>query len=158
MDTYIPDAYCGLYCGACEILQAYKRARESGRDASWDDLPQQVYSHIMPAEVRCSGCKTNNVFEGCLKCKIRLCARNKNLDFCSNCLDFPCELTRQMSETISRITHLLPHAAGIIHNLDEIISVGKAKWLENQKRKWSCSFCGAEFSWYQNKCHVCDSS
>lgn len=37
-------------------------------------------------------------------------------------------------------------------NLESIRKHGKEKWLEAQRREWSCTGCGAAIQWYQKSC------
>ncbi|MFO7660165.1 MAG: DUF3795 domain-containing protein [Candidatus Cloacimonadaceae bacterium] len=151
----LEDSYCGLYCGACEILIAYTKALELNRGVTWEDLPKEFSSYITEAEVKCLGCKTETVFEGCQRCPIRSCAREKGVEYCIDCEFYPCDLINQMLEQLIRIKSVLPHTSGIIGNLEEIKKMGRVAWLKHQKKLWSCPTCGSRFSWYQNKCTTC---
>ena len=70
------DSYCGLYCGACDMWVAYRRAQERGTDASWDGVQFPLKRHFATAPVICHGCKGDVVFRGCRACPIRACARS----------------------------------------------------------------------------------
>jgi hypothetical protein len=37
-------------------------------------------------------------------------------------------------------------------SLEYIKKYGKKKWLEAQKKEWSCKSCGGEIKWYQKTC------
>jgi len=152
----IEDSYCGLYCGACEILLAYKKAMELNKTAAWEDLPKEFSNHITEDEVKCLGCKTDTVFAGCQRCPIRSCAREKGVEYCIECEFYPCELINQMKEQLIRIKSILPHTSGIIGNLKEIRKMGRTAWLTYQKKLWSCPTCGTKYSWYNKKCKECN--
>jgi hypothetical protein len=150
------DSYCGLYCGACEILVAYLEAEKQGTTARWDDLPIEMTSMIPEAEVRCHGCKSDIVFAGCRRCPMRSCARDKQVDFCIECEEYPCSLIDEMKAAIEKIKDAMPHATSIINNLEDIKKLGKDAWLQKQKEIWSCPACGARLSWYQSTCRQCE--
>ena len=51
MEEFRYDSYCGLYCGACEIIKAYQKELAIGAKARWEDLPEQFRKYIKEAEV-----------------------------------------------------------------------------------------------------------
>ncbi len=155
-NTFIEDSYCGLYCGACEILLAYKKAMEHNTVADWDNLPEEFSDHINKAEVKCLGCKTDTVFAGCRRCQIRSCAREKGVEYCIDCECYPCELINQMKVRLEAVKNILPHTSAIIGNLKDIQKMGRKDWLKYQKELWSCPTCSARLSWYQRKCTQCN--
>ena len=82
--TYKFDSYCGLYCGACFIIQAYKQNRT-------DCIPEPWLESIQGKELDCYGCKSGKLYENCRGCKIRICAESKNVEFCNECPEYPCK-------------------------------------------------------------------
>jgi len=50
------------------------------------------------------------------------------------------------------MTDKWPHHWTMKSNLEYIKNNGVEKWIEAQKREWSCSSCGAKIYWYQEKC------
>ncbi|NVM38334.1 MAG: DUF3795 domain-containing protein [Candidatus Lokiarchaeota archaeon] len=136
------DAYCGLYCGGCFIMNAYRQNRT-------DCLPDNWINPIHDKEIKCYGCKSEIVFENCRGCRIRKCAQSKNIDFCNKCSEFPCEY-------IKRLVNLdLAHLNLTTENLKTIKETGVKKWLENQKNRWLCANCGFPYSWYEQNCVKC---
>ena len=94
MQEICSDSYCGLYCGACEVQLAYKRGVKSEELPIWEDIPE-IFKNNIPTgntdEIKCFGCKTETVFGGCAKCRIRKCAKDKmKVEFCFECRKFPC--------------------------------------------------------------------
>lgn len=49
------------------------------------------------------------------------------------------------------------HQSVVIKNLDFIKNDGLDNWLKEQKARWSCSGCGLNISWYDEKCGSCGS-
>ena len=155
------DTYCGLYCGACDILQAYKKGIETGTSPQWRDLPLEIQNHpVIPknSEIKCHGCKTGTIFAGCSKCIIRKCAINKTgVETCLDCGNYPCwrlKLTAIFKKLLKLETRL-PHLKDIAPNLEIIRNNGMEFWLEEQNRKWQCPNCGKRLSWYQASCPEC---
>lgn len=155
MEHFVLDAYCGLYCGACEILSAYRESLLTMRMPVWNDLPKRFSKYIKPAEIKCHGCKSGVVFEGCGGCGIRKCARERQVDFCFECGEYPCSRIDEMRANIEKFKKILPHTGAIVNDLPEIQRQGKAVWLENQRQYWSCEKCGAPVTWYQKRCKSC---
>jgi hypothetical protein len=81
------DSYCGLYCGACDILRCYEKGHESKFVSLWTELTLKAflksqganYSGDDDLKLKCLGCKSDDVFIVCRSCKIRECAISKNL-------------------------------------------------------------------------------
>jgi ribosomal protein S27AE len=137
------DTYCGLNCGACPILGANERGDEEWIKKAAESEP------CKPEDLRCQGCKTDVTAIFCTDCEIRLCAREKGVEFCHECTDFPCE-------TISNFRNdRHPHHSVIFKNLRTIKGKGLEVWLAKEKKRWSCKKCGARFYWYSEKCSEC---
>ncbi len=132
-------AFCGLYCGACSFrLAAVENKREH-----ITNMPA-YYDHIKnnPLEY-CPGCRLENK---CGECKIRDCALDKNIDFCSECDQFPCSILRTFNNDGK------PHHREAIENLILLKNIGENKWLDHMKAKWTCA-CGSKHSWYYKSCN-----
>lgn len=161
METQTPDfrydSYCGLYCGACDILQTYKRHRARGTTPHWDELPEPLRKHVPHGEIECHGCKSDTVFIGCQKCPYKACARKKQVESCRTCDKYPCLIHHiaNIVKKLQRLERKLPHLQGIPENLATIEQVGTEAWLTQQERRWTCPQCGAAATWYQSRCVQC---
>jgi len=155
MVEFIEDSYCGLYCGACEVQDAYRRALEGGREAAWDDLPVRFSEYIPRGEVRCRGCKTDDVFGGCAMCRMRACARERGVGFCFECGDYPCAIVREKEAAVERFVGVMPHAAAIVRDLADVERMGREAWFAERRGRWSCPSCGARTTWYAATCRSC---
>jgi hypothetical protein len=156
METFRPDSYCGLYCGACDILNCYRSSLETGTPARWEDLPLRFREHLNKADVVCQGCKSEVLFEGCKGCKIRYCASQKGVEACILCPDYPCQDVTGMKEYIDHnLKHELPHIAVIFRNMEGVKESGIENWIKDQDNRWRCPQCGASFTWYQETCNQC---
>jgi hypothetical protein len=135
-------AYCGLYCGSC----SFKVAFDTNDKDHILKMPSQ-YDHLKNNPIEfCPGCRQDNQ---CGDCDIRDCARNREIDYCSLCSDFPCDKLERFNADGK------PHHAESISNLNLLKEVGESKWLETQNEKWSCG-CGTRYSWYMKECEKCN--
>lgn len=142
MKAYRYDAYCGLYCGACEIINAETEQDKERVAKMWGSSPDQV---------NCRGCKTDTLFIHCGKCKIRNCALGRGVEFCFECDDYPCNIYEEGKGIVEQ----LPHLKAMVVNQKHIKDNGLEKWLDDQKAKWACPQCGAIFAWYTQVCKNC---
>ena len=137
MQSSIPfrgDSYCGLYCGACEVLNLYRAEVESGKPAAWEDLPQPLKNVIPPDyKVACTGCKTGLLSPGCQACVIRICASGKGVEACVVCGVYPCKLVNERKVYITEhLYEVLPHVKAKFSQAKRIMEVGYAAWREEQ--------------------------
>lgn len=138
--NYRYESYCGLYCGACEVLRANKENRVEAVAKDWGMKPEDLICHGCKSELNCSSCKD---------CEIKNCAREKGVEFCFDCADYPCKFLLDLQKDEG------PHHAVILDNLDRIKESGRDKWLEEQKERWSCKACGSPTGWYDKTCRKC---
>jgi hypothetical protein len=134
------DGFCGLYCGACEVL----RAEAGGRI----EAMAKVFG-MEPVAIHCAGCRSDDVFVNCSGCAIRACASGRGCEFCSDCGDFPCDESRRFALLGGRLP---PHFLATMRNLAEIREKGPEEWRRLQGEKWACPSCGLPFSWYADTC------
>lgn len=145
MSNFNYDSYCGLYCGACSVLRAFQTGIK--------DKFAEFFSDEAGLELKCYGCKTDTVFSNCVNCDIRKCATEKNVERCSDCKDFPCNM--MSVEQLKALFEKLPHLTMAPNNVEFIRGNGVEKWLSEQVKLWKCPECQTEFSWYAAKCSKC---
>ena len=143
MNIFNPDTYCGIYCGACSIAMYSKTGRADEFVACLGGVPKE--------ELSCGGCKSDNIYAGCKACGLRRCAREKGIEHCIDCADYPCKSYK----TRQTVAKLLPHLHGAAASLKNIKLDGVDHWLDVQKKRWSCPDCGTPFSWYATACYKC---
>ncbi len=94
-DTLV--AYCGLDCARCPVFIATvgddaALRRETAREWSIRFGPYLAEhlgrSDLEPDEMRCRGCRSDDVFLGCGICPIRPCCRERQLATCAECVDY----------------------------------------------------------------------
>jgi hypothetical protein len=90
-------AYCGLLCNGCPIFLATKEedtALKARMKSEIAKMSKELYGLDQKPEdiTDCDGCRSaeSKLYPGCLKCQIRICAREKDLENCGNCQEYPC--------------------------------------------------------------------
>ena len=137
------DSYCGLYCGACEVLHANLKGLVEMKAKEWN---------VSPEDIKCNGCKSGIISVYCRKCEIRNCSRSKNLEYCFQCKDYPCNML------IKFRNDGYAHHSVILYNLNMIREKGIGSWLEYQEQRWKCPDCGEIYTWYDRECFNCGNS
>jgi hypothetical protein len=115
-------APCGLDCFNCEIYETNLT----------DQVAELIRSKIgVPKdEISCKGCRLQDgkhfhlSSEGCATLN---CAREKKVDFCCDCSDFPCSLLAPLADGADRYPHNMK-----LYNLCRIKKVGVNRWIEDE--------------------------
>jgi len=142
--TYRYDSYCGIYCGACLPLQIAKR-RDAAARAQGRPLGEL-------GEKECRGCKTDFVAkEWCLDCHFKKCCKDRGIEFCHECPDYPCD---RYLESYNNHSSLAYHRLAPV-NLGRIQEAGLAAWLEAESARWRCPACNTEVSFFDKACGKC---
>ncbi len=106
-------AYCGICCSACPVYLASQADNVDMKKKVLDTWSKQYNMQLSIEEISCSGCKSKGcrLFPHCERCKIRECAREKSLNYCSDCISYPClnleELFLQAPDAKSNLELLL---------------------------------------------------
>ncbi len=91
--------YCGLYCENCDVKVKvepaskvlYEEMQKLGFEEIMSFFPdgEKFWSFLksMVTEGICISCKAGS---GNPNCKIRLCAKEKNIEMCALCENYPC--------------------------------------------------------------------
>ncbi|MCP4216800.1 MAG: DUF3795 domain-containing protein [bacterium] len=124
---------CGFYCGSCR----HYLAREKGL------LKEKKLKH------GCKGCRVQDkkcswVKKGCER------LRKKQVDFCFQCPDFPCDNLKKLDRR-----HIRDDNISLIENSRRIRKIGAEKWLKEQEDKWKCPQCGGNICVMDNECYDC---
>lgn len=159
MDEFRYDSWCGIYCGACDVLVSCESRAGTGEVAPWEALPERFRRYLpIRGELVCHGCKTDRVFAGCAVCAVRTCAsRTPGIGTCLDCSSYPCLRHRFMGALrwVFRLERKLPHLTEVGPNLAAIRRDGLTRWLEAQDARWRCPECGERYTWYQPDCRSC---
>lgn len=158
MSDYNYDSYCGLYCGACDILMAYKTGNKTNFSCFWTEPRLKAYQKSQgntcsksDLELKCHGCKSDTVFVNCRSCVIKNCAIEKNVEHCPQCKDYPCNFIADLKNGEKVLNHLKEKE----DNLQKIKEIGVNNWLLEQEKRWKCPGCQTSFSWYSSVCSNC---
>jgi len=127
------------------------RAPELKRHAKGEDMKKSRYGPCglycgACGATDCGGCQSDLIDEYVEQCAFRRCAKDKGLEFCCFCSQYPCaEINEFMNDE-------WPHHWTMEPNLEFIKEHGKREWLQAQAREWRCKSCGLEVMWYQKEC------
>lgn len=88
-DSY---AFCGLRCQECPVLLASQADDDQLRAVVARRWSKLLGAPLLAAEIDCDGCQGQGqrLFKHCRVCQIRACCRDKGLDNCAVCAQYPC--------------------------------------------------------------------
>jgi hypothetical protein len=138
--------YCGLYCGLCaqrsriprQAMQLQQTLHEEGFDDFYQYVPEmketfppfwQFLQNL--AKFDCT-CRTGK--GGPPDCKIRNCAKQKNIIVCPQCKEYPCPHIRALAE----------HYPTLIQDGRHLQKVGIEKWIIEQEQRVKRGFAYAD--------------
>ena len=159
MSDFNYDSYCGIYCGACDIMMSCKTGNKYKLASFWNEATVKSlhkglglkYDDNQPFKTECRGCKSDMQFINCRVCKIRECAINRGIEHCIDCDKYPCDQISGMKKN----EIILPHIKDNHSNMITIKEFGTNQWLSEQSTKWKCPDCGMDYAWYSSKCFTC---
>ena len=103
--------YCGYICHLCAARSDDANVRQKLVDSWRKYLGHQ---HYTADNVACEGCKSAGDKIADKQCLARSCAREKGLDSCAQCDEFPCEKLRKlMGSTVGLLVFLAPKLKSI---------------------------------------------
>jgi len=137
--TYV--TYCGLYCKLC--AQAGRIPRQAAELADslvkegweyWGDkeLLSRLRELTGAAGPDFTGCRGGKC--GYPGCHIRKCARERGVEVCSSCEDYPCDHVKALGKVYPTLI-----ADGTRQR-----EIGLAKWIEEQEERCKTGFCYAD--------------
>ena len=115
-------APCGLDCFNCDIYEANLT----------DEMAEFIHTKLgVPKEsIACKGCRQQDgkhfhlPSEGCATLN---CAKDKGVEFCCDCEEFPCSLLAPLADEAQRYPHNFK-----LFNLCRIRKVGIDRWIEEE--------------------------
>ena len=146
MNIITPDmktsAVCGLLCNSCTIHIATKENNT--------ELLSRIAERLQLSfeEIQCNGCRSNILSFHCKTCYFKECSKNKNIDFCSDCNEYPCSDLKEFQSK-------MPHRVELFQSLDRIKEIGWEKWYVEIFERHSCTECGEINGWYELVCNHC---
>ncbi|MBK9359405.1 MAG: DUF3795 domain-containing protein [Bacteroidales bacterium] len=143
-NTMIPEiaSVCGLYCGACGIYLA-TQSNDTEKLSRYATMLGQPLS-----ETRCDGCRSGCKTAYCNNCYMMKCSREKNLNFCGECNEYPCEELKNFQQQ-------MPHRAELWKAQSRIAEIGAVEWTAEMKTYFSCPQCHTGSTSYDLKCPKC---
>ena len=134
-------AACGLFCPACSLYIATREDPERLKKiAEGFDLPVE--------KVRCDGCRAERRGFYCQTCKMIVCSREKGLDFCGRCEEYPCG-------DLKAFQAARPHRIELWDSLARINTAGYEAWFREMLEHYACPDCGTLNSAYDRACRAC---
>lgn len=140
-------APCGLYCGVCAVYIVHSSNDNELKERLLPIFKKWGAKSI--EDITCTGCLSDDiVFPFCQTCSIKSCIKEKNLEGCHQCNDFPCDIINNWPS---------PEGKQII--LKEIQSwreMGTEKWVESVENRYKCPECGNSIYRGATQCFRCN--
>ncbi len=141
-----PDflAPCGLYCGVCGIYLADRDNNEKFKERLC-----AVYG-TRPEDIQCKGCLHDDeeaIFFYCRACPIKTCTREKGIEGCHQCDDFPCTLIEEFPMPVGKKV--------MLRAIPQWREWGTEKWVAEEIRRYHCPHCGYPLFRGAKRCRQC---
>lgn len=136
MDYLQMTSPCGLDCFNCRVYLAKDDETLRAGIAKYFNIPIE--------QAVCDGCRSENGTIGCLgmtePCNVYKCITKKNIQFCFECDDFPCDHLHPYADKASQ----RPHNTKVF-NLCLIKKMGLESWAETKAKKVSDTYFKGTF-------------
>jgi len=90
---------------------------------------------LKPEQIKCEGCKGPLDVHWSADCKMMLCAKEKDVQYCFECSDFPCSVLNKFASDGAA------HHKKTVENLKRMREVGRDAWIAEQEKNGKCEFC-----------------
>lgn len=132
MDLKNLASQCGLFCGACRTYLMLKK----------DQLEERGYKR------GCEGCLIRN--KNCTFFK-KKCSklRKREVLFCFECDEFPCDNFDRLEESYVR------YGVSLMENCKRMEKIGVEEWVKEQLKLYTCPECGGEVCVHELECFDC---
>lgn len=140
--------YCGLYCDLCgqraRIAPQADALRESMAKEGYEFWGKEIagftdfwrfLTNLADPEKACPGCRQDG---GPPFCTIRKCAREKGLELCVDCEEYPCRRIHAIAEGYPTL----------LSESKRIKKIGIDAWIEEQKQRAETGFAYVDI-----RCH-----
>jgi hypothetical protein len=142
--------FCGLCCELCaERARIPRQAAALQKSMTEEGWP--YWGHSVPgftpfwefleglqAKGGCPGCRAGG---GYPECQIRVCARERGIEMCSQCSDFPCDHVRALGARYPTL----------IADNQRLQAVGLEQWLSEQQERARRGFVYADSRYQVNR-------
>lgn len=129
--------YCGLYCKLCaqqsriprEARQLQQTLHKEGFDDFYQHVPEmkktfQPFWQFLQ-KLAAFDCTCRSGKGGPPDCKIRNCAKQKGIEVCPQCNEYPCMLIQSLAD----------HYPTVIQDGKRLQKIGLEKWVEEQEER-----------------------
>jgi len=138
-------APCGLYCGVCAIFIAHR-----DNNLKFKDRLVNVYKPLTESidDIQCTGCLSNGIIFGyCQSCPIKSCVKEKDLEGCYQCNDWPCKLINRFPIPVGKKV--------IMRVIPQWRELGTEKWIKKEEIRYHCPYCGNSLFRGAKRCNSC---
>jgi hypothetical protein len=138
-------APCGLYCGVCSIYIAHK-----DNNQKFKQVLLKVYGPFAKKveDIQCTGCLSDGIiFKFCETCPIKSCAKEKEIEGCHQCDEFPCEMIERFPVPVGKKV--------IFKDIPLWRKLGTEKWVEEVEKRYHCPECGNPLFRGAKRCNKC---
>lgn len=99
--------YCGHDCAWCVTYIATQRNDDNLRRQSQSFYKERFGLDIPLEKFNCEGGRSKNVFELCKECPFVKCCKERSVDSCSKCSEYPCkELSDYQAKYVNKCNQL----------------------------------------------------
>jgi hypothetical protein len=134
-------APCGLYCGVCGIYVATRDNNEKFKEKL-----APVYG-AKPEDLVCDGCLSRRVWAYCQSCPIKSCCRDKKIEGCHQCNEFPCQFIDNFPVPVGKKV--------ILRAIPRWRELGTEQWMQEEEKRYICPHCGASAFRGARRCRSC---
>jgi len=117
---------CGLNCAQCDIYDAGHGDKKK-RDEIVEWFRKERNETIKPGQVRCDGCRGPFDRHWSPDCKMMLCARTRELQYCFECESFPCRLLEEFA------ADGMEHHKRAVERSKRMKEIGLKAWMAEQE-------------------------
>lgn len=138
-------APCGLYCGVCSIYIAHR-----DNNIKFKDRLVNLYKPLIESidDIQCTGCLSKGIiFSYCQSCPIKSCAKEKDLEGCYQCGDWPCKLIKRFPIPVGKKV--------IMRAIPQWRELGTEKWVKDEVNRYHCPDCGNPLFRGAKRCNNC---
>ena len=136
---------CGLWCGVCSIYIAHKNNNLKFKEKL---LPiYKAFAKVLD-DIACTGCLSEGtVFPVCQVCAIKKCCKDKKIDGCYQCEEFPCKYIDNFPIPVGKKV--------ILRSVPFWRQHGTEKYVEAEMERYHCPECGNQLFRGAKRCNKC---
>jgi hypothetical protein len=138
-------APCGLYCRVCSIYIAHRDKNEKFKKAL-----MKVYKPFIKGmeDLKCMGCLSDKeVFPVCKSCPIKDCTRQKGIQGCHECEEFPCKFIENFPIKVGKKV--------IMRTIPTWRELGTERFVQQEEERYHCPECGNKLFRGAKRCNNC---